>query len=281
MPLWNGRGGTMGTLSVIVALVLVTAGVAWKTWSWPRAGAAASFRSGGAGGGGSGGSGGSGGGRPPAPLNFSTSAAFQFLELLPARLRPSPPWPATADSDPVAIALMLVSPHPRLSDWGFAGMFTLVHRLRVLGIACDILLVFPVGRAHPPESLLPPGALAALQHWSDAITGRPQSVRLLVLDPLPIPAAVKTAPRYFPAFQRLLLFQLTQYARIINFDLDILVLNSPAFLLRVPAFASTPQGCNEVEDVANVNAGLVVLEPSEQTFQDLLELAHVNVPNKW
>ncbi|EPE95480.1 glycosyltransferase [Rhizobium grahamii] len=72
-------------------------------------------------------------------------------------------------------------------------------------------------------------------------------------------------------FCKLRLWQLTEYASCVFIDADALVLRNIDKLFRYPEFSAAPNVYESLADFHRLNSGVFVAQPSEETFQRMLE----------
>ncbi|MEK1875438.1 MAG: glycosyltransferase [Rhizobium altiplani] len=72
-------------------------------------------------------------------------------------------------------------------------------------------------------------------------------------------------------FCKLRLWQLTEYTSCVFIDADAIVLHNIDKLFRYPEFSAAPNVYESLEDFQRLNSGVFVAQPSEDTFQRMLE----------
>ncbi|MEM9632368.1 MAG: glycosyltransferase [Pseudomonadota bacterium] len=72
-------------------------------------------------------------------------------------------------------------------------------------------------------------------------------------------------------FVKLRLWQLTEYQKVVFIDADALVLKNCDKLFAYPQFCAAPNVYESVADFHRLNSGVFTAEPSDATFNDMLE----------
>ena len=94
-----------------------------------------------------------------------------------------------------------------------------------------------------------------------------QLVELIEVPAIPNPNAKVHVPGWINAgYTKLHIFNLTQYTKIVYIDADVLVLTNIDELFERPGLSAAP----DVFPPDKFNAGVLVVEPSSQTFEDMM-----------
>lgn len=73
-------------------------------------------------------------------------------------------------------------------------------------------------------------------------------------------------------FCKLRLWELTQYERVVFLDADVIVVKDISKLFGYPEFSAAPNLYAELVDMHRMNSGVFVAEPSNQTFDSMLQV---------
>ena len=168
-------------------------------------------------------------------------------------------------TQPSSYAFALLSTE---SHWRYT--YALAHRLRTLSpLSYDIIILTSSKNGRN------------LSH--DATHAFARLNATVVTVNVPVPETVKPIqPEFIVSWDKLHLFTMTQYDKILYLDTDIVVLKdmSPLFL-SVHSFASVPLTCDASIDPGGLNGGILLVLPNMTLYNELLTFASKPNPTSW
>jgi len=108
------------------------------------------------------------------------------------------------------------------------------------------------------------------------------NAEIVYIEPVPMPPTVYIErDNWRMSWNKLHGFLLIEYSKVIHLDVDMVVNQDISEIFGYPAFTTAPGQCGPCETNHGTNGGVLVYQPDEEVYQDLLKLAATSHPTQW